>query len=100
MNILDTNLQNQSFATVTAPLVDMVPAHRFLVLLPTEADYSTVAQRIWELAHDAGASVEFLGLCRDAAEEPGLRRRLITLAALVYDGRIATDIKVETGTNW
>lgn len=100
MNRLDTNLQNQSFAIVTDPLVDMVPAHRFLVLIPTDADYSTVAHRIWELAHDAGASVEFLGLCRDAAQEPGLRRELVTLAALVYDGRIATEIKIETGMNW
>src|SRR5262249_12473355 len=48
----------------------------------------------------AGASVQFLGLCNDAAEEPSLRRGLVTLAALVYDGRISTEVKIETGKNW
>lgn len=100
MNRLDANLQGQPFAIATASPVVTVPAHRFVVLIPAYADYSMVAHRIWELAHDAGASVQFLGLCRDAAEEPGLRRELVTLAALVYDGRIATEIKIETGMNW
>ena len=100
MNRLDTNLQDQFFSIVTASPVDTVPAHRFVVLIPADADYGATAHRVWELAHAAGARVQFLGLCRDAAQEPGLRRGLVTLAALVYDGRIATEIKIETGTNW
>ncbi len=100
MNKLDTKLQNPSFVIAPDSPVDLMPARRFIVLIPADSDYRDSAHRIWEFANAADASVLFLGLCRDAAEEPGLRRGLTTLAALVNDVRIATEIKIEIGTNW
>lgn len=100
MNKLDTKHQNPSFAVAPASPADPLAAPRFIVLIPADSDYHDSAHRIWEFANAAGASVQFLGLCRDAADEPGLRRGLTTLAALVHDGRIATEVKIEIGTNW
>jgi hypothetical protein len=34
------------------------------------------------------------------AEEPSLRRQLVTISALVGDGRVVAEAKVEIGTNW
>lgn len=73
---------------------------RLIVLVPTDSDYITATHRIWKLANHLHACVQFLGLCRDAAEEPGLRRQLITMSALVGDARVCTTLKVEIGTNW
>ena len=100
MNKLDTKLQKPSFAVAPASHADPLAAPRFIVLIPADSDYRDSAHRIWEVAHAAGASVHFLGLCRDVADEPGLRRGLTTLAALVHDGRITTEVKIEIGTNW
>jgi hypothetical protein len=108
MNKLDTKLQKSSFAIAPASSADTstplstspLVATRFMVLIPADSDYRDSAHRIWELANAAGASVHFLGLCYDVTEEPGLRRGLTTLAALVHDGRITTEVKIEIGTNW
>lgn len=84
-----------------ASLSDSEPVRRLLVLIPdVEFDPTPVLQRIWEMAHAAGARVQFLGLCKDAMQEPSLRRKLIALSALIQDGRISAEGKVEIGTNW
>jgi hypothetical protein len=44
--------------------------------------------------------VQLLGLCKDAAEEPSLHRSLVTMSALIHDGRITAQAKTEIGTNW
>lgn len=80
--------------------MDLKSAHRLIVLVPDDADYSTATRRIWEIAHAADMLVLLLALCRDAAEEPGLRRRLVTMASLLQDGKISVEAKVETGSNW
>lgn len=76
------------------------PVHRLIVLVPDDSDYSNAARRIWELAHATGMCVLLLGLCRNTEQEPGLRRKLVTLSALVQDGRVATDVKTEVGMDW
>ena len=59
-----------------------------------------VTRRVWELANATGMCVQFLGLCNDASQEPSLRRQLVTISALVGDGRVRTESKVEMGANW
>jgi len=59
-----------------------------------------VTHRVWKLAMTTGMRVQFLSLCKDAAQEPALRRALITLSALIRDGRVCADVRVEIGTNW
>ena len=73
---------------------------RLIVLVPSNSDYTLVVRRVWEVAHTLGYHILFLTLCTDAAREPSLRRQLITMCAMVRDGKICTDMRVETGTSW
>ncbi len=74
---------------------------RLLVLVSeSEMDTASAARRIWELANAFGSRVQFLGLCADAAQESALRRQLVSLSAMVKDGKISTEVSVEFGSNW
>ena len=73
---------------------------RLLVLVPPTAEYSAATRRIWELTQATAMRVQLLGLCRDADEEPGLRRGLVTMVSLLQDSGISVEAKVEPGTNW
>jgi hypothetical protein len=79
---------------------DPLSSPRLLVLVPAEADYSATTRRLWDLATAVNADILLLGLCKDAAQEPALRRELVTMASLLRDGRVSADLKVEIGTNW
>ena len=96
MNKLDINPTTLTYTV--HPGVDAT--HALLVLVPTTIDYSAATRRIWELANATGMNVQLLGLCKDAAEESGLRRELITMASLLQDGKIAAEVKIDIGTNW
>ena len=119
MNKFDTAPQTTSFAVATTSQSDAstlrhslrsqgnaslstgpVPAGRLIVLVPFDSDYAAATRRIWELAVATCTRVLFLGLCQDMAEEPSLRRQLVTISALVGDGRVVAEAKVEIGTNW
>ena len=100
MNKLDNKPQPTSFSISTASLSGPEPAHRLIVLVPADADYTAATRRIWELAIATDTRILLLGLCKDAANEPSLRRQLITMSALVGNGRMGTEAKVEIGTNW
>jgi hypothetical protein len=80
--------------------VDIESARRLIVLVPSETDYSAATRRIWELAKSTNSHVQLLALCKDRAEEPSLRRKLVTMASLLQDGRILVEIEVSIGTNW
>jgi amino acid transporter len=82
------------------PHTDLEPARRLIVLVPADSDDNAATHRIWELANASGACVQFLGLCKDPVQEPGLRRRLATIASLLQDGKISAEAKVEIGMNW
>ena len=79
---------------------NLEPAGRLLVLIPAEADYALATKRIWRLAVTTGMHIQLIGLCKDWAEEPSLRRGLVTMSALIRDGRVCADAKVEIGTDW
>lgn len=87
-----------------ASLLGPKPARRLIVLVPDmESDYIPAIRKIWELANAQHARIQFLGLCKDAAKEPGLHRQLITmsaLSALVGGDEVSTEAKVEIGTSW
>jgi hypothetical protein len=100
MNKLTPKRNKESFSMATAFPTDLNSDRRLIVLVPANSDYMTVARQTWELANTAGMNVRFIGLCKDAMQEPGLRRELIAMSAFVQGGRVATDIKVEIGTNW
>ena len=109
MNKLNPN-SPLTYQTSTRPAVSTFPpvtvnttpgtCHRLIVIVPEDLDCSAASRRILELARATGMQVQLLSLCGDAAEELGFRRRLVTIASLVQDGRTRVDVKVEHGTNW
>ena len=99
MTGLDSTTPSLTYPTASQP--DLESARRLIVLIPdADSDYTAATRRICELAKVMGARVQLLGLCKDAAQEPGLRRGLVTMSALVQDARVSTDMKVEVGTKW
>jgi hypothetical protein len=84
-----------------APVSGPGPVGRLIVLVPElEWDYIPAMHRIWELADAQSARVLLISLCKDPRQELSLRRALVTFCAMVQDGRISAEAKVEIGTNW
>jgi hypothetical protein len=108
MNRTNTKSQTASLAMATVSISDAatplstrtVSAGRLIVLVPSDTNYSALTRRIWQLAIATGKHILFISLCQDAAEEPSVRRQLVTMSALVGDSKITTEAKVEIGTNW
>lgn len=100
MNKLDSQSRTQTAVINFAPPSKPDLARRLIVLVPTDSDCTPVMRRIWELAIATDMRVQFLGLCRDTAQEPALRRGLVTVSALIQDARVSAQAKVEIGTNW
>ncbi|MBK8822210.1 MAG: hypothetical protein IPN58_06260 [Anaerolineales bacterium] len=100
MSKLDINFSDLEVSPASFP--DLQPARRLIVLVPdSEVDTTLLARKIWELANALESRVQFLGLSRDAAHEPRLRRQIINLSAMVGDGNhISVESKIEFGTNW
>jgi hypothetical protein len=76
------------------------PAGRLIILMPANADYAMATKRIWKLAMTTGMPVQFIGLCKDWSQEPRIRRDLVTMSALIRDGRVGAEAKIEIGTDW
>jgi hypothetical protein len=99
MSRLDTSPPTLTFPPVS--FADPHPIRRLIVLVPdAESDYTTAVHRIWELAKASECRVQLLGLCNDAAQESSLRRQLVTLSALVGDGNVPVESKIEFGSTW
>jgi hypothetical protein len=79
---------------------DLNAAHHLIVLVPADINYSTTTRRIWELANSTGMHVQLYGLRKDRAEEPRVRRELVSMASLLQDGGICAEVNVCIGTNW
>lgn len=104
------NKHNVSVQTLTNPSslnlngsispADPKQLPRLIVLIPADADYSTVTRRIWRLAIETDSDVQLLGLGKDTTQELALRRDLATMAALIRDTKVFVDTKVEIGNNW
>lgn len=85
----------------TFPVTDAGLPSQTIVLVPdAEINLAHAAKRIWEIAAAANASIQFIGLCADASREPGLRRQMVTLSALMENGKIPVQFKIEMGSNW
>jgi hypothetical protein len=98
MNTPDLRSANPTISP--APFPDLHPARRLIVLIPADIDCTAAPRKIQQLAHARQSRVLLLGRCRDAAQESSLRRQLVTMSALVQDGAIRTEIRVEIGMNW
>ena len=99
MNKLDVSPPSLTVSPASFPHLE--PARRLIVLVPeSEADSALTARKIWELANALESRVQFLGLSKDAEHEPGVRRQLVTLSAMVGDDNISVDSKIEFGNDW
>jgi hypothetical protein len=95
------DISSPSSTSYPASLSGYEPARRLIVLVPDlESDYIPAIHRIWELANAQHAQIQFLGLCQDTRQELNLRRVLATMSAMVQDGKVSTEAKVEIGRNW
>lgn len=91
----------RAFVVSPAPLSDLKPASRLIVLVPDlDVDASAFAQKLKGLAKSVERRVQLLGLSRDATHEPGIRRRLVALSAMVEDRDIFVECTVEIGRDW
>src|SRR5512133_465680 len=99
MNKLDIN--TPVFTLSSSSFSEPEAGHRLIVLVPeSDADTSSAARKIWELANALGSRVQFLGLCKDESREPTLRRQIIAMSSMVGDGRLSIESKIEFGGNW
>ena len=77
------------------------PGRRLIVLFPaSETDTPDLEHRIWEIARSLHLNVLLLSLTSDYDEEAQLRRKLITMAAVIKDPYVSTDIMIEHGSDW
>jgi hypothetical protein len=84
----------------TSVNTDLETTGRLIVLIPSDANYTLATKRLWKLAMTTGMPIQLIGLCKDLAQEPSIRRELVTMSALIRDGRVCAEAKVEIGTNW
>ena len=90
-----------SHPQTTFPITGTGLPQRIIVLVPdAEINLAHAAKKIWEIAAAVNGSVQFIGLCADATREPGLRRQMVTLSALVETERISVRSRVEIGNDW
>lgn len=100
MNKLNTKPQAPSFAMAIDSPAETGLARSFVVLVPPDSNHTAAARRIWELANTTGRCVCLLGMCKYTTQESALHRDLITMSAMIADGRIRVDVRVQVGTNW
>ncbi|MCL5996506.1 MAG: hypothetical protein M1546_10715 [Chloroflexi bacterium] len=76
--------------------------NRLIVLVPEKGvDHAALARRVWAMAAPNRLKVLFLSIHeRWGRVDPGLRLRLITLAAMTRDDRVEADMHIEPGRNW
>lgn len=99
MNIL--NQKREALNASIFPTAETAGTHRLLVLIPdAEFDLALVASRAWEIAKAGGVQVRFLGLCEDVLQESSLRRKLITMSAMLNDGGVRADMEIIAGSDW
>jgi hypothetical protein len=96
-----TDVSPTALIASPASYPDYRPARRLIVLVPEFLEDSSItAGKIWELAKALEGHVLFIGLCKDAALEPSLRRQFVFLSAMVSDGFVSVETKIEVGGNW
>jgi len=99
MNKLD--VRPPALKVSSAPSPRPEPARRLIVLIPSlEANLTAIARRVWELANTTATQIQFFGLYSDPAQEPSLRRELITMSAMVNNGIVSAKAEAALGKDW
>ena len=99
MNKLDASPHIFTLSPVSHSDPNSVP--RLIVLFPaSETDTPDLEHRIWEVARSLHLNVLLLSLTNDYDEEAQLRRKLVTMAAMIKDPNVSTEIMIEHGSDW
>jgi hypothetical protein len=99
MNKLDLHPTSLTYAAHSNAGLGSI--RRLTVLVPKDMDTGAATRRVWDLANDIGIyHVQLLGLCKEPAEEPELRRGLVAITSLLQDGGIFVEAHVDIGTSW
>jgi len=99
MNKLDVS--PHALTLISTVHLDENPGPRLIVLFPaSETDSPDLSHRIWEIARSSHLNVLLFGLSNTYEEETQLRRKLVTLAAMITDPFISTEIVTEHGNDW
>lgn len=99
MNKFDVS--SPPFAISPASHSGSEPAPRLIVLVPgSEFSNHDLENRIWEIARSLQLNVLLLSLTNDFDEEPRIRRRLITMAAMIKDPFVSTEFMIAPGNDW
>jgi hypothetical protein len=96
-----SDVSSAALTVSPASFPTLQPARRLIVLVPeSEMDAAFMARKIWELANTLECGIQFLGLSKDSAHEPGVRRQMVTLSAMVGYENIPVETKIEIGSDW
>ena len=103
MNKLDVDFPTLALspAAHSNPLPRSEQSRRLIVLIPaSETPHPSLSHRIWEIARSLQLNVLLFSLSNDFSEEAQIRRKLITLASIIKDTDISTEIMIEHGNDW
>ena len=96
-----TMMNNQSLRIYHPTYPESKPTSRLVVLVPClESDLSLITRRIWDLAESTRSQIKFIGLYEDPIQEPGLRRTLVTLCAMLNYDNVSVEQELILGKDW
>jgi hypothetical protein len=99
--MIKLNRKQQPFNLSYPPLSETRSAHRLIVPISSpDVDITIIARRILDLAGALQADVKFVGLYTDPSQEPGLRRAIVTMAAMVKSAKVSADMEFILGKDW
>ncbi|HEY3291137.1 MAG TPA: hypothetical protein VGK87_13495 [Anaerolineae bacterium] len=81
---------------------DQLQINRLIVLVPRNSvNISALARRVWSLAEPCAIPVLYLAISDDGSELDGdARLRMVTLASMTRDDKVAVDYHLEPDHNW
>jgi hypothetical protein len=98
--MLKLNDDHPAAPLLASPVETEVTTHIVVLLSSPDVDIVSIARKVWELAQSSGAPIRLIGLCKDTTQEPGIRRTLVTIAAMLNYGNISVNIQVLFGSDW
>ncbi len=85
MNEIDSAVQVSSAPRAATPQQSLQDCQRLVVITREAEEEGLIASRILSLAEPRGLSIMLVGIASDPANEAGLRRKLVTVAAFLNE---------------
>jgi hypothetical protein len=99
--MINLTKKQQALTPSYSALSETRSTHRLVVPISSpDVDIPIIARRIWDLARALQADVKFIGLCTDPSQEPGIRRAIVTMTAMVKSTNVSADMEIILGKDW